>query len=307
MLISLMVTENEQEKVTETNPDEQEKVTETALVSVEEMAQVFIGGKQIALGMTEEELKAVWGKPDRMDETLYRLDRYIYLNQYEDYFFATMENGRIVEIFIPGTNFVYLGTEGKGTSADIKDLDYISAVEHSGIIKSDTVEARIPLNYEGEISGLLLQTADFSLNKNPMSVLHLSLQEDLEAELVDIIQVKRKAAGLELVTTDGKLTSVARAHSEDMVKNSYFDYNSPDGTTPFARIMKEGKSFLTASEVIAKQRGDVVNIYQEWIRTSAKIGGLTDGTMQEIGVGVAGKSKELYVTVDLCGQSTKKK
>ena len=86
-----------------------------------------------------------------------------------------------------------------------------------------------------------------------------------------------------------------------MVKNNYFDYNSLDGTTPFGRFMERGKTFGAASEVIVRQRGDVVNVYQEWLRTAAKYTGLMDVTMAEMGVGVAGKSKILYVTVDLCG------
>ena len=67
--------------------------------------------------------------------------------------------------------------------------------------------------------------------------------------------------------------------------------------------MERGKAFFTASEIIARQRGDVVNVYQEWMRTPARVSALTDRTMQEVGVGIASKSKVLYVTVDLCGQA----
>ena len=45
-----------------------------------------------------------------------------------------------------------------------------------------------------------------------------------------------------------------------------------------------------------------MQIYQEWMRTAAKENSLADSTMQEAGVGISAKSKELYVTVDLCGQ-----
>ena len=102
---------------------------------------------------------------------------------------------------------------------------------------------------------------------------------------------------------DKKLFDVARAHSEDMVHEKYFDYNSLDGTTPFGRIMERNKTFFTASEIIARQRGDIVNVYQEWMRTPARVSALTDRTMQEVGVGIASRSKVLYVTVDLCGQA----
>lgn len=283
---------------------EEDPVREEPVAAVPEemdMTVVTVDGKEISLGMTAEELEEIWGEPDRIDETLYSLDRYVYVNDYIDYFFATIEKGKVVEIFVPGAAFEYLGMNGKGTTADIRELNYVSAVEHSGVIKSEEAEARIPLDYRGNISGLILQTADFVENKNPMSLLHLTLQEDLEAELADIIQVRRLVEEEELLMVDGQLSSIAREHSADMVKNNYFDYNSLDGTTPFGRFMERGKTFGAASEVIVRQRGDVVNVYQEWLRTAAKYTGLMDVTMAEMGVGVAGKSKILYVTVDLCG------
>lgn len=269
----------------------------------EEMRRVSIGSKNIELGWSPAELRKEWGEPDRIDETVYSLDRYVYLNSYQNLFFVTFEKEKIVEIFIPGRDFAYLEMDGDGTSADIQYMDYISAVEHSGVIKSDETEARIPLDYAGNISGLLLQTADFVQDKNPMSVLHLTLREDLEAEFLDLIQFGRRSRGLPLLSADEKMGLGARAHCDDMVQNHYFAYNSQDGRTPFMRIAESGRVFSTATEVIAQQRGDIVNIYQEWVRTASRINGLMDETMQEVGVGVAGASKELYVTVDLCGRT----
>ncbi len=267
---------------------------------------VVVGGRDIMLGWTAAELKAVWGEPDRVDTSVYGLDRYIYINEYKDYFFATFEKGEIVEIFVPGTDFSYMDMKGNGTSADIKNLAYVSASEHSGVIHNEASEARLPLDYEGNICGLLLQAKAFAENKNPMSTLHHATKEAMEAQLLDLIQVRRAEKGIPLLVWDKKLWDVARAHSEDMISENYFDYNSPDGTTPFGRIMERGKTFLTASEIIARQRGDVVNVYQEWMRTAARHNGLMDSTMQEVGIGIASKTKVLYVTVDFCGQGIQK-
>lgn len=265
------------------------------------MELVVMDGKKIALGMTTAELKAYWGEPDRIDKTVYSLNRYVYLNDYQQYFYVTIEGNKVVELFIPGASYQYLGMNGTGTIADIKNLDYVSAAEHSGIIQGETAEARLPLDFEGKISGLELQTTAFAEKKDPVSTLHLEVAKDIEAELLDLIQVKRAAANVPLLTEDSRLTAVARAHSTDMAKKDYFAYNSPDGTTPFGRIMERKKDFTTASETIAKQRGDVVNLYQELVRSAAKLNALTDKTMREGGVGVASKSKVLHVTVDLCG------
>ncbi|WP_458407515.1 S-layer homology domain-containing protein [Anaerotignum sp.] len=268
-----------------------------------ETETVEVGGKPISLRWTEEELKEIWGEPDRIDISVYGLDRYIYLNEYQDYFFVTFEDDRIVEIFVPGSDYAYMGMNGKGTMADIKNLTFVSMAEHSGVVRNDGSEARLPMDYEGHLCGLLLQTDDFAANKDPMSTLHHATREDMEMQLLDLIQVCRVERGGELLVWDKKLWDVARAHSEDMIAENYFDYNSPDGTTPFGRIMERGKEFFTASEIIARQRGDVVNVYQEWMRTPARVSALTDSTMQEVGIGIASKTKVLHVTVDLCGQA----
>ena len=261
----------------------------------------------VSLRWTVDELKAFWGEPDRVDESVYGLDRYVYINEYRDYFFVTFQNGKIVEIFVPGTDYAYLGMNGKGTMADIKNLSFVSMAEHSGVVRNDGSEARLPMDYEGHLCGLLLQTEEFVSEKDPMSTLQHSTREDMEMQLLDLIQVCRLERGGELLVWDKMLWDVARAHSEDMIAENYFDYNRPDGTTPFGRIMERGKAFFTASEIIARQRGDVVNVYQEWMRTPARVSALTDSTMQEVGIGIASKTKVLHVTVDLCGQAPTKK
>lgn len=270
-------------------------------ISQEDMQKVTIGGKTISLGMTMQEIEALCGTPDRAEETVYDLTRYIYKMEDTAYFFVTFEKGRILEIFTPTANFSYLGIDGNGTSADIKNLTYISATEHSAVISGEDAEARFPLDYEGNISGFWLQTADFAQNKVPTSSLSQKQNEALEAEIADIIRVKRVAAGLKPLQADSYLSVTAKNHSKDMVSNRFFSYNSKNGDSPFLRILKEGKTFSTASEVIAKQRGDVVNIYLDWIRNPSKISALKDPTMEEIGIGIATLSKELYVTIDLCG------
>ena len=281
---------------------EEPKQEEVKVTNAAETETVTVGEKKVSLGWMAAELKAVWGEPDRIDSSVYGLERYVYLNEYQNYFFATMQDGKIVEIFVPGTGFTYNGTSGKGIAANIKNLSHVSSLEHSGIVYNTNSEVHIPLDYEGKICGVLLQEKNFVQTKDYQSTLQYTTKDAMEAELLDLIQVRRVEKGLSLLTADKKLGSVARAHSEDMTAKGYFDYTGSDGSTPFSRILAKGKAFRTASETIAKQRGDAVHIYQEWVRTAAKENSLTDSTMQEAGIGISAKSKELYVTVDLCGQ-----
>ncbi|WP_313524057.1 CAP domain-containing protein [Anaerotignum sp.] len=262
---------------------------------------VYIKDKPISLGETTQQLKATWGEPDRIDDTVYGLKRYVYLGSYETYFFVTIESNKIVEIFVPNKFFSYLGTNGEGNSSNIKQLSFISLVEHSGIIETDNTYARIPLDYEGTIRGVVLQNRAFAYGNSLKSGLTAAERDSLKKELLDLIQVKRKEQGLPLLTENDKLASTAFSHSRDMVENNYFSYTGKDASNPFTRILAGGVNFTNASEIIVKQRGDAINVYQQWIRTAAQYRSVLDSSVDSVGIGVAQKEKDLYVTIDFCG------
>ncbi|MDD3395253.1 MAG: S-layer homology domain-containing protein, partial [Anaerotignum sp.] len=281
--------------------EEKQASNDTSIQNETPYNTVYIKDKKISLEETSKQLIGDWGNPDRIDSTVYGLKRYVYIGNYENYFFVTLKDDKIIEVFVPTKNFSYLGTDGDGTSVDIKQIDYISLVEHSAIIETEATHAGIPLDYEGTIRGLLLQDREFAYGNSEKSGLTAAERITLGTELLDLIQVKRKEQGVPLLTEIKKLSSVAMAHSKDMVDNKYFSYTGQDGSSPFTRIQAEKIFFTSALEVIAKQRGDVTDVYQQWIRTGAQFQALLDPTMDSAGVGVAQSAKDLYVTIDLCG------
>ena len=123
-------TQNDTKVDTKTDTKADTKTEEVKVTDAAATETVTVGEKKVCLGWTAAELKAVWGEPDRIDDSVYGLERYVYLNEYQNYFFATMQEGKIVEIFVPGTGFTYNGTSGKGIAANIKNLSHVSSLEH---------------------------------------------------------------------------------------------------------------------------------------------------------------------------------
>jgi uncharacterized protein YkwD len=74
---------------------------------------------------------------------------------------------------------------------------------------------------------------------------------DLEAQMLELVNQERAAAGLKPLTPDPELTEVARAHSADMFARGYFAHVSPDGQDPFDRMTRAGVTFRTAGENLA--------------------------------------------------------
>ena len=74
---------------------------------------------------------------------------------------------------------------------------------------------------------------------------------DLEAQMLELVNRERAAAGLKPLAPDPELTEVARAHSADMFERGYFAHVSPEGESPFDRMTKAGVKFRTAGENLA--------------------------------------------------------
>ena len=73
----------------------------------------------------------------------------------------------------------------------------------------------------------------------------------LERAMLALINEERGKRGLRMLSSDGDLTRVARAHSLDMLVRRYFSHNTPEGADPFDRLRTAGIRFRSAGENLA--------------------------------------------------------
>jgi len=74
---------------------------------------------------------------------------------------------------------------------------------------------------------------------------------DLEAQMLEMVNAERRAAGLKPVRPDPELTQVARGHSRDMFARGYFSHVSPEGQDLGNRLRKASLGYLAAGENLA--------------------------------------------------------
>ncbi|MCC6312624.1 MAG: CvpA family protein [Thermomicrobiales bacterium] len=79
----------------------------------------------------------------------------------------------------------------------------------------------------------------------------LAVDPDAERALFDLVNAERARAGLRSVAVDDELTSVARAHSEEMFRLGYFDHRSPISGDPADRLTAAGISYFISGENLA--------------------------------------------------------
>lgn len=85
----------------------------------------------------------------------------------------------------------------------------------------------------------------------PYTVTDSRPRPDLEAEMLNLVNRERLAAGLGALAPDPELTEVARRHSTDMFVRGYFAHDTPENRDPFDRMREAGVRFLAAGENLA--------------------------------------------------------
>ncbi|HEY3116543.1 MAG TPA: CvpA family protein [Chloroflexota bacterium] len=69
--------------------------------------------------------------------------------------------------------------------------------------------------------------------------------------IFELINQERAKAGLPDLTRDTNVDAVALAHSSDMLKRGYVGHQSPDGDSPFDRLLAAGLRFRVSNENLA--------------------------------------------------------
>lgn len=286
-------------------PKAEEPKTEQTETTKQEVSQtvadntVRLGDKSITLGQTTAQVKATFGEPTRIDKTVEGKDRYIYANDWKQYFFVTFEDDMAVELFTPTENFTFQDVKGGMQLEQLSDSYRLSNIDNFANMEHDDVVVKLPVDHQKVVRGLLIQTKAYAKTEHITESLDNATQAYLQAQAKDLVQAMRAKEGVSPLESHEKMDLVATAHSEDMAKNNYFAYNSQDGTTPFQRMQAERLQFHTATEVIVKHRGEIPQLYTELLRMPAKQNTVVDSHMKQMGIGIGNQGKTMYLTIDL--------
>lgn len=120
---------------------------------------------------------------------------------------------------------------------------------------ADAVEARLLPVFDdalGETLNMLtVRPQSSEMVKLPFTVKESKPLPSLEAQMLEMVNKERRAAGLKPLTMNADLTEVARAHSSDMLARGYFSHHSPEGKDAFDRMRAAKISFRLAGENLA--------------------------------------------------------
>lgn len=95
---------------------------------------------------------------------------------------------------------------------------------------------------------------------------------------------------------DVLMTTVARAHSQDMCDRRYFSHTNLDGLSPFQRMQAAGVSYTTAAENIAQGQRTAEEVHTSWMNSPGHRTNILNGAYGRIGIGLAECSGRMYWT-----------
>lgn len=108
---------------------------------------------------------------------------------------------------------------------------------------------------------------------------------EFEQQVVDLTNKERAKYHLPALKIDIKLSQVARAKSQDMHDQHYFDHNSPTYGSPFEMMKKFGIQYRAAGENIAMGQRTPEEVVKGWMNSKGHRENILNEHFTHIGVG----------------------
>lgn len=131
---------------------------------------------------------------------------------------------------------------------------------------------------------------------NPPNPPGMTQVETLEQQTFDLVNLERTNRGLAALTMDPAMRQVARAHSQSMVTNGFFEHVDPvNNTDPLQRINAAGVTFTLLAENIALANNggpSTVNstpptAVSGWMASNGHRKNILNGAFGRTGMGIA--------------------
>lgn len=136
-------------------------------------------------------------------------------------------------------------------SADIERSEIARRLVAAAINAAPTVESLLGRELNEGLSFLAPPQTQQGLRINFTALGQLTVDPDVEVEMLNLLNRERVRAGLPPLVMDEALRRVARQHSREMFELGYFGHDSPVNGSPTDRLLQAGVRFRVAGENLA--------------------------------------------------------
>ncbi|WP_052504599.1 cell wall-binding repeat-containing protein [Rossellomorea aquimaris] len=256
----------------------------------------------VHVNATKEFLRSTLGDPQRIDESRFNFDWYVYNKDPKKYIQYGVFKGIVVAVYSNSDSWVSQSGLKLGlskTEVETK-LNHIGA-SHNQANDYDYDEMLIRTYYDkndgNTLSGILIKRDDFTITNPDVNI--TELRNSMEKQILDQANALRARHLVAPLQSDTKAQEVARAHSKDMATRNFFSHDNPDGLSSFQRMDQAGISYSSAGENIAAGQFNAIAVHDAWVNSPGHRQNILSPLFKKLGAGVYfGGEYGVYYTQD---------
>jgi uncharacterized protein YkwD len=278
-------------------------------------------GLALLIGQDVSELEKQFGTPQRIDESLYGYQWYIYNQDYKRYLQVGVENKQVVTIFAMGDNLDVAPFEIGQPVEEIFNTQYIDTninIDLNGnsyrfelsdtdlnlrpIVQLGDVYAQLYIDkFTGNLSSVRFLNAETLVKLRPYELVYHGnlieasaptnemwkmVEKGSEQEIFDITNAYRIRNKLKPLIWDELTAEVAYEHSKDMAENNDFSHTSKKYGSLSDRLNKAKVVYQAAGENIAANYTDGPAAVEGWLNSKGHRDAMLNKDFTHLGVGV---------------------
>ncbi len=247
---------------------------------------------QVSFDMGVDEVKSIYGEPDRVDKTEKGYDFYVYSGDLKNYTLIGIKDGKVVAYYLEASTWMLQNGLRSGMSRDralqcYPTEEFGSAKTDSYVIVSNNDTATTLFFDETKsLRSVLTEKAEY-VNKSKVTA---DVLTSFELELADLVNVQRAKKGLSPLTVDTSISAVAKQHAADMATGNFFSHTGSDESAPTDRLTAAGFSDFYQLEIISEAYPNALCAFSGHI-ILPDYHTLLEASYKKIGVGVAYNAK----------------
>ncbi len=278
-------------------------------------------GMGLLIGQDLAYLKGILGEPQRIDESLYGYQWYIYNIDYSRYVQVGVEDNKVVTVFAIGEDVdvspfkmgqpieeifnkhfidtnIDIDYKGNSYRFELNDTD----LNIRPLIKLGDVFVQLYIDkFTGSLSSVrflndvtlikqrpyeLGYTGELIEEEEPTEEAWRLIEEGTEKELLDITNVMRLRHNVKTLEWDQETSEVAYNHSKDMSDSNDFSHTSKKFGSLSDRLEAANVAYKSAGENIAANYPDGPAVAEGWLNSKGHRESLLNEEFTHLGVGV---------------------
>ncbi|WP_235888011.1 CAP domain-containing protein [Neobacillus paridis] len=278
-------------------------------------------GLSLLMGKNVSYVKKELGMPQRIDETMYGYQWYIYNRENQRYLQVGIENNRVVTLFVLGEdldvspfeigqpveeifNTQYIDTninitmKGSTYRFELNDTD----LNLRPMVQLGNIYVQLYIDkFTGVLSSIRYLDAETMIKQRPYELVYSGqlieaeppslnkwslIERGTEQEIFDITNILRIRYQLTPLIWDENAAAAAYEHSKDMAENNDFSHNSKKLGSLSDRLKNAKVVYRSAGENIAANYTDGPAAVEGWLNSKSHRESLLNEDYTHLGVGV---------------------